>query len=123
MRFHLDSYRLHVLYNLGNIFLTTYFKHCFYGVMLFFLDPNLHNLFESLSLKYFLVDFSVDFLIDSLMCLNISFLALKILKSFSSGLFLMNSQLSSFSNAFCLFISWLIFLSLWRISSTSITSL
>ena len=69
---------------------------------LFDLNFNVNNLFESSLLK--------DFLVDFLMCLCISFIALKILKSFSSALILINSQLSSFSNAFCLYISWSIFL-------------
>ena len=77
--------------------LTTYFKH-FVFIELSFLNYNLNNLFERSSIK--------DFLVDSLMCLCISFMALKILKFSSSGLILINSQLSSFSNAFCLFISW-----------------
>ena len=90
---------------------------------LFDLNSNLNNLFESSSMKDLLVDFSVYFLVDSLMSLCISFIALKILKSFSSELFLMNSQLSYFSNAFCLYVSWSIFLSGWPFSSTSIASL
>ena len=66
-------------YFLDNIFLTL----CFYGVIFF--NSNLNNLFESSSIEDFLVDFSVDFLIGSLMFLCISSIALKILKSSSSG--------------------------------------
>ena len=79
---------------------------------LFDLNSNLNNLFESSSIKDFLVDSSVNFLVNFLICLCISFMALKILKVFASGLILINSQVSYFSNAFCLFISWSIFLSL-----------
>ena len=61
---------------------------------------------ESSSIK----DFLVDFLVDFLMCLCISFIVLKKLKSSSSGLILISSQPSSFSIAFCLFISWSTFL-------------
>ena len=75
---------------------------------LFDLNSNLNNLLESSSIK----DFLVDFLIDSLMCLNISFLALEILKTFLSGSILISLQQSFSSNAFCLCISWLIFPSL-----------
>ena len=71
-----------------------------------------NNLFESSSMKDFLVDSLVSFLVNFLICPCISFMTLKILKSFSSGLILINSQLSCFSNVFCLFISWSIFLSL-----------
>ena len=91
--------------------LKTYFKH-FVFMELFDLNFNLNNLFESSSIKDFLVDCSVNFLVDFLMCLCISLMALKILKSSLSGLVLMNPQTSSFSIAFCLFISWSIFLSL-----------
>ena len=84
--------------------LATYFEH-FVFMELFDLNSSLNNLFEGSSI---LVDFSVNFLI----CLCISFIVLKILRSFSSGLILINSQLSSFSIDFCLFISWSIFLPL-----------
>ena len=84
-----------------------YFLENNFFMELFFLNSSLNNLFESSSIKDFLVDFAVDFLIYSLMCLNISFLVLKLLKYFLSGLILINSQLSSFSNAFCLFFSFL----------------
>ena len=66
------------------------------------LNSSLNNLFESSSTKDFFVDSSVDFLFDSLMCLTISFMALKTLKFSLSGLILINLQLSYFSNAFCL---------------------
>ena len=75
---------------------------------LFDLTSNLNNLFESSSIIAFLVDFLANFL----MCLCISFMVLKILKFSLSGLILMNSQPNSFSNAFCLCISWSITLSL-----------
>ena len=91
--------------------LATYFKH-FAFIELSSLNSNLNNLFESSFIKDFLVDFSVSFLVDFLMCLCISFVAVKILKFFSSGLILINPQPSYFSNAFCLCISWSIFLSL-----------
>ena len=76
---------------------------------LFDLNSNLNNLFERSSIKDFFVDFSVNFLVDILMCLCISFIALKILKSFSSEFILINLRSSSLSNAFCLSISWSIF--------------
>ena len=98
-------------YRLGSIFLTIYFKH-FVFMELFGLNSNLNNLFESSSIKDYLLDFSVNFLVDILMCLCISFIALKILKSSSSGSILINLQPSYFSNTFCLCISWSIFLSL-----------
>ena len=91
--------------------LTIYFKH-FVFMELLDLNSNLNNLFESSSIKDFSVEFLVDFLIDSLMCLNISFLTLQILTFSSSGLIIINSQPSLFSIAFCLCISWSIFLSL-----------
>ena len=43
--------------------LATYFKH-FVLMELFDLNSNLNNLSESLSFKDFLVDFSVNFLVD-----------------------------------------------------------
>ena len=104
------SFQFH-FYNVGNIFLTTYFKH-FLFMGLFDLNSNPNNLFESTSIKDSLVDSSVNFLVDLVMCLCISFIALKILKFSSSGLILINSQPSSFSIAFCLSTSWSVFLSL-----------
>ena len=56
---------------------------------LFDLNSNLNNLFESSSIKDFLVDSSVNFLVNFLICLCISFMALKILKVFATGLILM----------------------------------
>ena len=56
------------------------------------LNSDLNNSIESSSIK----DILVEFLIDSLMCLNILFLALEILKSSSSGSILITLQLSSF---------------------------
>ena len=44
---------------------------------LFDLNSNLNKLFESSSIKVSLVDFLVNFLVDFLMCLCISFIALK----------------------------------------------
>ena len=51
-------------------------------IELSFLNSNPNSLFESLSIK----DSSVNFLVDLLMCMCISYIALKILKSISSGL-------------------------------------
>ena len=45
------------------------------------LNSNFNNLFESSSTKDFFVNSSVDFLFDSLMCLNISFMALKVVSA------------------------------------------
>ena len=70
------------------------------------------NDFFTPSIKDFLVDYSVNFLFDLLMYLCISFIALGLLRYFSSALIPINSQPSYFSTAFCLFISWSIFLSL-----------
>ena len=61
--------------------------------------------------QWFLVDSLVCFLVDFLMCLCILFISLKMLKFSSSGLILINTQLSSFSSVFCLSISLLRFLS------------
>ena len=84
--------------------LATYFKH-FVFMELFDLNSSLNNLFESSSLKDFLVDSSVNFLVDLTIKLCILPISTKILKSFSSGLILINSQPSSYSIALCLFIS------------------
>ena len=78
---------------------------------LFFSNSNFNNLFESSSVKDFLVNSLVDSLFDSLMCLKISFRALKILKFSLSGLIPIDLNPSSFSNAFCISISQLICLS------------
>ena len=86
---------------------STIFIRYFLSTELFDSSVNLDNLFESSSIKTFLS----DFLIDYFLCLNISFLALEILKFSLSGLILINSQPNSFSNAFCLCISSLVFLS------------
>ena len=72
--------------------LTIYFKHFAF----------INNCLESSSIKAYLVDFSFNCLIDSLMFLNILYLTLEILKFYSSRLILINSQPSSFSIAFCL---------------------
>ena len=84
--------------------LATYFKH-FVFMELFDLNSCLNNLFESPSLKDFLVDSSVNFLVDLIIKLCILPISTKILKSFSSGLILIKSQPSSYSIALCLFIS------------------
>ena len=65
---------------------------------LYDLNSSLNNFFESSYIK----GFFVNFLIDSLICLCISFMALKILKISSSGLILINSQPIYLSNPFCL---------------------
>ena len=62
---------------MGNIFLTTYFKH-FVFMELFDLNSSLNNLFESSSIQ----DVLVDFLFNVLICLRISFMTLKILNLF-----------------------------------------
>ena len=77
-------------------------------MQLFDLNSSLNNFSEILSIK----DFLVDSLADSLMSLCVSFMALKILKSYLSRLILINSQPNFFSNAFCLCISSLVSLSL-----------
>ena len=98
----------------GKCFLTTLFN-AFVIMEWFDLNFNFNSLFQILSIKYFLDDF--------LMCLCILFISLKMLKYFSSGLILLNTKLSSLSNAFCLYISQAIFLSWWANSLTSIASL
>ena len=90
-------------YNDDNIFLTTYVKA--FDFIELNSNSNSKNFFEILSVN--------DFLDDFLMCLCISFIALKILNFFSSGLILINSQPNYFSIAFSLCISFSIFLSLW----------
>ena len=69
--------------------LTIYFKH-FVFMELLDLNSNLDNLFESSSIKDFSVEFLVDFLIDSLMCLNISFLTFLTFYCFLSLYFMVN---------------------------------
>ena len=71
--------------------------------------------------RIFLVTIMRAFLVDCLMYLNISLIALKILKPLS-GSILINLQPSSCSIAFCLFILYSIFLSLCPFSSISIAS-
>ena len=61
-----------------------------------FKNTNFNSLFEGLSIR----DFFVHSLDNFLMCLCISFKALKILKFSLSELILINSQLSSFFIAF-----------------------
>ena len=100
-----------LFYNLGNVFLTTYFKH-FVFMELFDLNSNLNNLSEGSSIKGFLVDSSVRFLFASTMNFCILPISTKTSKFSLSGLILINSQSSSFSIAFCLLISWSISLSL-----------
>ena len=56
------------------------------------------NLFESSSIK----DVLVDFLVDLTIKLCILPISTKILKFSLAGVILINLQLSSFSNAFCL---------------------
>ena len=80
----------------GNILLTINLKH-FYVIESFDLNFSSNSLFKILSIK--------DVLVDFLMCLCISFIAFLSLKLYSSGLILINSQASSFSIVFCLFIS------------------
>ena len=74
------------------------------GYAKFDLNFNPNNLFEILSIK--------DCLDDFLICLRISFMALKMLKLLSSELILINSEQSRSSMAFYLLISSSIYLSL-----------
>ena len=76
--------------------LAKYFRQSIFNT----LNSNYNNLFEISSIS--------DFLADFLMCLCILFISWKMLKSFLSGLILINTQ-SMFSNAFCLWISLLKF--------------
>ena len=98
----------------GNIFLAITFI-AFDFMILSDLICNSNNLVE--------ISFYWSFLVDCLMCLSISLKALKTLKSSFSGSILINLQSSSCSIAFCLFISWSIFLSLCPFPSISIESL
>ena len=81
-------------YFLDNIFYTLCFME------LFDLNSNLNNLSESLFIKDFLVDFSPSFLYASRIKFCILAISTKILNIFLAGLILINSQSSSFSNAF-----------------------
>ena len=80
-----------MFYNVGSIFVTTFFS-AYFIIRWFDLNSNSKSFFEILSIK--------DFLDDFLMYLFISLIGLKMLKSFSSGLILINTQLSSLSNFF-----------------------
>ena len=79
-----------MFYNYGNTFLTTLFNAF---VIIERFDSS------SLVLTVFLMRFNF------LMCLCISFMALKMLKFSSSVLIIINTHSSSFSVAFCLYIS------------------
>ena len=103
-----------MFYNDDKFFLTIYFN-AFDIIELYFLNTIFNKAFKILSIK--------DFLVDFLMHQCILFMALKILIFCSSGLILITSQPSSFSIAFCLCISWSIFLSLSPNSLTSIANL
>ena len=65
---------------------------------LFDLISNCDNFFESSSIK----DFLVDFLVDLTIKLRILPISTETLKFSLAGLILINLQLSSLSNAFCL---------------------
>ena len=69
--------------------LTTYFKH-FVLMELFDLNSNPNNLSESLSIKAFLVDSSVNILVDLTMRFCILPILTKILKFPLAGLILLN---------------------------------
>ena len=94
--------------------MTIYFK-AFAFMEWFDWNSSSNGLFEIFSTK--------NFLDDSFVCFCILFIALKISKIYSSGLILVNTQQSSFSIAFCVSISWLIFLLLWANSPDSIVIL
>ena len=96
------------------MFLTIRFKH-FDFIERFDLNSISSNRFERSSISKFLADF--------LMCLCIVFISVKMLNFFSSELIIINAQLSYFSSAFCLSISFIRFLSACANSSTSIASL
>ena len=92
-----------MFYIVGNIFLMTDFKH-FDFVEWFSSSSN--SLLERLSINNcLLVNSSVNFLFDFLMCLCISFMAFVSLKFSSSELILVNLQPNSFPIAFRLLIS------------------
>ena len=80
-------------------------------------------IFSSFSFLLFSCSFILFSLFDWIMGLYILFISLKMLKSFSWGLILLNTHLTSLSNLFCLSISLLRFLSTYPNSSTSIASL
>ena len=86
---------------------------------LFDLNSNFNNLFESSSIK----DSLVNFLVGLTIKLCILPISAKMLKFSLAGLILINSQFSSFSNTFCLCISWPISLLLCPCSLTSIANL
>ena len=91
-----------MFYHDGNIFFTINFKH-FDFMELFSSNSNSNTRLEILSIKDFLVDFSVNFLVDLIVCLYILFMALNLLKFSSSKLILINLQSSSSSISFLLF--------------------
>ena len=70
-----------MFYNAGNISLTLNFKH-FDFIELFESNYKFNGLFEILSIKEFLVDFLVIFLIDLIMRLSILPISTQISKSF-----------------------------------------
>ena len=105
--------RQHYL-RLGIFFLTVRFI-VFDYIVLSDLNSNPNNLIEIL--------FIIDFLVDCLMCLNISLVALQISKSSLSISVLINLHPSPYSTAFCVFILKPIFLLLCPFSSISIVSL
>ena len=87
------------------ILLAIFFEQQTLGILilliLFFFNSNSNNLLERLSIKYFLVNSSVNFLLDFLMCLCISFKAFLSLKFSSSWLVLINLGSRSFYIACC----------------------
>ena len=92
---------MHVL-SWWQYFFTINFKH--FDVMeLFSSNSNSNIRLEILSIKDFLVDFSVKFLLDLIACRYILFMALNLLKFSSSKLILINLQSSSSSISFLLF--------------------
>ena len=89
-----------------------FFNNKFHSFWDFIILPNLNsnpnNLVEVLFLlSLFLLKFYWLFLVDCLMCMTISFIALKISKSSLPGSIPINLQKSSRSIAFCLFVFWL----------------
>ena len=122
--YHLNFCLQYFFYNLCNTFpliiivrqyfLTTNFI-VFGFIILFDLNSNPSNLVENLFIRVFLV--------DCIMCLNISLTVLKISNSSLSGLILIDLQSNFCSIAFCRFLSKSIFLSLRQLSSIFIASL